>query len=199
MKYLKTVLVLVVLISSFLPQKLFAQDNAIFLLSPASATYNEGDRFSVELQLNSPEAVTSVKSYLEFDSSKIKVESIDTAAGIFPYWWENSFDNETGKIQLQASLPSPGAKEGLIARINFQAVQGGQTPVTFDASSLALKPSDENILNLTASVGAQFSLVSPPLITTIKSNMLVSTLVGILILLIIYFVIVRKKRLIKGA
>ncbi len=199
MKYIKIFFILIIFLVSFLANKTLAQEEATFLLSPRSGNYNQGDVFSLELKFNSSEPVTSIKSYLNFNPSTIRVESVDSNAGIFPYWWENIFNNEEGTIQLQASLPAPGEKEGLIAKIKFQVIKSGQANITFDASSLALKPSDENILNLTASVGAQFSLFSPSLATMIKSNVLVSVLSGILLILVIFFLILQKKRLVKKA
>ena len=57
-------------------------------------------RSSLDLILKSLQPITSIKSYLTFDSSKLKVESIDYTNNIFSYWWENTFDNKTGVYKV---------------------------------------------------------------------------------------------------
>ena len=195
MKNIKLLLFLIILIEFFLPNNLFAKEEAAFLLSPSSGNYNQGDVFSLELKFNSSEPVTSIKSYLNFNPSTIKVESIDTT-GVFTYWWENIFDNKTGKIKLQASAPAPGGKEGLIARINFKAINKGAAEISFESPSSALKSNDEDILNLTASIGARFSIDS----TSSKPAMGLKNILLIIsatLLAIIVFIFIQKKKLIK--
>lgn len=174
----------------------FAQKEAAFILSPDGGSYNLGDKFSVELKLNSSEPLTSVKSELSFDPSVVKVVDIDSDSGVFSYWWEKFFDNEAGIIRLQASVPSPGQTEGIIAKINFQAIKTGQSAVSFNPSSLALKPNDENIFNLTASVGAIFSVFGPTLKQS-SSGPLITILVIALALFVAFFIF--KKKLVKKA
>lgn len=141
--------------------QVFAQERAVFFLSPQSGNFRQGDSFSVELRFNSSELVTSIKSELVFDPSVVRVESVDSQNSIFTYWWENFFDNKIGIIRLQASVPSPGLQEGFVAKINLYALKSGQVNIVFKQSSLALKPNDENIFNFTASAGASFSIFSP--------------------------------------
>lgn len=201
MKNIKTFLILIILIEFFLPNKIFAQKEAIFLLSPNSGSYEQGDNFSVEVRLNSPQPITSVKSELKFDQSIIKVESIDSAGSVFPHWWEKYSNNETGKIRLQASVPSPGEKEGLITKINFQAIKKGDANIGFESSSLVLKPNDEDIFNFTASVGAHFSVISSSVgqLGSGGNNILVIALGILLALAVLLFLFVFKKRLTKAS
>ncbi|MFH1423816.1 MAG: cohesin domain-containing protein [Candidatus Nealsonbacteria bacterium] len=173
-----------------------AQEEAVFILSPDSGSYNLGDKFSVELKLDSSQPLTSLKSELSFDPSIVKVVDIDSESGVFTYWWEKFFDNEKGAIRLQASVPSPGQSVGPIATINFQAIKDGQSAVAFNSSSLALKPNDEDIFNLTASVGANFSVFSPMLKQS-SSSFWVIALAIMLVLFIVFFFF--KKRLVKKA
>lgn len=195
MKNVKPLFFLIILTGFLLPNILFAENKAVLTLSPDSGNYNQGDKFSIELKLSSLELITSIKSYLKFDPETLKVESIDTT-GVFPYWWENVFENQTGKIQLQASTPPPGEKEGLIAKINFQAIKNGAADINFEPSSLALKANDEDILNLAASVGAEFTInpASPGSTTGSKNILLI--IFGVLLAVII-FIFARKKKLIK--
>ena len=189
-----TFIVLTVLFSAI--GQASAQEEATFTLSPSSGTYNLGDKFSVELKLDSSQPLTSVKSELSFDPSIVKVADIDSDSGVFTYWWEKFFDNEKGAIRLQASVPSPGQTEGLIAKINFEAVKAGQSTVSFNPSSLALKPNDEDIFNLTASVGANFSVFAP-ILKQSSFGLWITLLAIALVLFVVFFVF--KKRLVKKA
>jgi hypothetical protein len=195
MRNIKSLLILIILIGLFSPNNLFAKEEAVFLLSPNSGNYNQGDEFSINLKLNSSGPVTSIKSYLKFDPAAIKVENIDTT-GAFTYWWENIFDNKTGKIQLQASAAAPGIKEGLIAKINFQSIKNGTAEISFESTSLALKADDEDILNLAASVGAEFTIDPASPISIAGSKNILLIIFGVLLVVII-IVFIQKKKLIK--
>ena len=194
--FLKYFILLLFLSVSFLSSKILAHEETTFFLSPSSGEYQVNDTFSIELEINSIIGITSLKSYLNFDSSVISVSSIDTTDSVFSTWWENTFDNQEGKVQLQASTPFPGytGSNGLIARISFRVVDSGTANINYDSSSLALKPDDENILDLTNSLGASFTI--PSLESTTESKTILTITFGVLLALIILFVIF-KKRLIK--
>ena len=148
----------------FLPGKIFAQETASFFLSPSSGEYEVNDIVSIDLRINTSAAVTSVKAYLDFDTSTISISNIDTTGSVFSNVWENAFDDITGKIMLQVSTNAPGyiGTNGFIAKINFQAINAGSATITYDSSSLALKPDDTNIFNLGSSTGASFTIVEAP-------------------------------------
>lgn len=147
---------------TFLAQVTPGVNEAVFYFSGETGTINKNNTSSTELIINTSAAVTSVKAYLNFNSSLLSVTSIDTTNSVFTSWWENSYNNTTGRIQLQASLPTPGHNgPGLVAKINFQAINTGAATITYDATpgnNLALKIDDTNILNLTRSTGASFTI-----------------------------------------
>ena len=148
-------------------------NEAVFFFDPGSGDYQKGNSFSVDLKVNSSVGITSVKAYLNFPTSYLSVSSIETGGSVFTSWWENAYNNTTGKIQLQASLPSPGYSGiGLIARITFLAKNAGSADLSHDSSSLALKPDDANILNLIKSTGGSFTIVDSPsdIIPPVRSN-----------------------------
>lgn len=147
----------------FLAQVIPGPNEAVFYFFPGDGTFNVDDNFSVDLRVNTSAAIASVKAYLNFDYSFISVTDIDITDSAFSVWWENTYNNSTGEIQLQASMPSPGfIGDGLIAKINFLAINSGTANVTYDSVSLVLKPDDTNILNLTRSAEASFIISSPP-------------------------------------
>ncbi|MFH1423817.1 MAG: fibronectin type III domain-containing protein [Candidatus Nealsonbacteria bacterium] len=159
---------------TFLAQVTPGANEAVFYFSPETGVINKNNTSSTELIINTSAGVTSIKAYLNFNFSAISITGIDTTNSVFTSWWENSYNNITGKIQLQASLPSPGHNgAGLVAKINFQAINTGTATVTYDATpgnNLALKIDDTNILNLTRSTGASFTITEAVQDTTPPST-----------------------------
>ena len=146
----------------FFPQVIHAQDPAVLILSPSADSYKVNDEFTVELKINSPESITALKAYLNFDPSLLSVIGIDTENSAFPYWWEKDFDidNETGEIKLQASTAFPGysGNDGLVAKISFRAKSRGAAGIGYSINSLALRPDDKNVLSLAQSTPSTFDI-----------------------------------------
>lgn len=139
-------------------------NEAVFEITPSAGNYIIGNTFSVDLFINTSIAINSVKAYLNFPSSYLQVSSLDFNDSVFGSQWEKTFNNTTGKIQIQASTPSPGftGNSGLIAKINFQTLALGSASITYDPTSLTLTATDQNVLNLTRSGGATFTIGSSP-------------------------------------
>ncbi|MFH1714026.1 MAG: fibronectin type III domain-containing protein [Candidatus Nealsonbacteria bacterium] len=153
----------------FLSQISPPSGQAVFYLQPASGTYNINDTFALELRtaIHSTSPITSIKAYLDFSPSTLSVTESTTTGSDFTTVWENSYNNSTGKIYLQVSVPSPGLTgDRKIAIIYFQAVSSGAGSVTYDSSSLALKLDDTNVLNLVNSVPAALTINTPPVSDT---------------------------------
>ncbi len=129
-------------------------NEALFEILPANSAISLNGTFSVNLKISASAGVTSLKAYLDFPASLLQVQSINLTNSVFATPWENDFDNTAGKVKLQLSLPSPGfqGSNGLVATVNFRGVGAGNGSITYDASSLALKDNDENILNIANSV-----------------------------------------------
>ena len=162
---LATSVSLILLVSS----PVFSQNEATFFFSPLEKTVRANSVSSVELRINSPKAITSFQAYLNFDPKTVSIKSIETESGLFPYWWENGYNNNTGKIQLQASTPLPGFKGASepIAKIKFKGLNVGETTLDFDSSSLVLQSNDKNILDLANSKGAILKIIPPQSISLI--------------------------------
>src|SRR3989344_3345665 len=136
-------------------------NKAHYFLSFSSGTFNLYDTFQVELRIASSEAITSIKAYLDYEPSLIAVTSMQISLNSFSTWWEDTFDNTAGELKFQASTPTPGfiGNNGLIATITFQAMGEGTANLTYDATSLALKFSDTNILNIAGSTIGAYAIV----------------------------------------
>lgn len=177
-----------------LSQTILAKEEASFFLSPSSGTYQVDEEFQVELKVNASEAITSLKAYLDFDPSVISVSKIETEDNIFPYWWEK--ESQAGKVQLQASSPSPGFKgeNALVAKITFKAINNGTVKIGYNSESLALTLDDKNILNLDKSVQAEFNIEGTPLAPTSGSSIIpkIPALVALVLLVAALAVIFRK-------
>src|SRR3989344_6522618 len=66
-------------------------NEAVFELSPSSGTFNSN--FSVNLMINASAGITSVKTYLNFNPSYVRVGSLDFTNSVFGAQWEKTFDN----------------------------------------------------------------------------------------------------------
>lgn len=143
-------------------------NEAIFSFLPSTGTFSVGDTFIVDLRISTTVEITSIKKYVNFSPTLLSVQSIDSVTSVFPHEFEQTFDNTSGKIQLQRSKPIPGFNDnglnpGIIAKVTFQALAAGIASLTYDSTSLALKTDDINVLNLTNSTGASFTInASPP-------------------------------------
>lgn len=157
---------------NFLAQVAPGPNEALFEFSPSGGIFYTNDTFSVNLTVSVSVGVTSVKAYLNFNPVYVQVTNLDLNNSVFGSQWEKSFNNTTGKIQIQASTPSPGftGNGGLIANITFRAVLTGSANITYDAASLALTIADQNILNLAKSVSGAFSITSAPVPTGLDTS-----------------------------
>src|SRR3989344_2359048 len=116
------------------------------LVSPAAMDYQAGKEMLLEVRLSAPEAITSFRIHLRYDTALLEVREIRTNTDTFPFWWSQKA--EDGLIELEASIPSPGfSGEDLIATVVVSTKQAGNKMLEVDeASSLLLSAQDENIL-----------------------------------------------------
>src|SRR3989344_5104770 len=145
---------------SLLSQVTPGPNEALYFVSPSSGSHNVGNTFQVELRLASSAGVTSMKAYLNFNSSLLQVTNVSTTGGAFQTYWEAT--STSNQVRLQGSSPTPGVSgnNNLVATITFQALAAGTASLTYDASSLALKSDDTNILNIGGSQTGSYTLVS---------------------------------------
>src|SRR3989344_6010319 len=128
-------------------------NSAEFFLEPGIGDVAVGSTLMVSLYVPSSVNITSLKAYLNFDPALLSVISIDTSSSVFDYnAIEKSFDNTTGRIQLQQAEPAPGnqgtgGSSPLAAVITFQVKAAGIAQVTYDtANVLALRGDDTDAL-----------------------------------------------------
>ncbi len=153
---------------SHLPRTFLAQvtpgpNEAVFLLSPKEGSFSLDSTFPLQVKISASQGVTSTKAYLDFNPAILSVATMNRQGSVFSNWWEESFDNTSGKIRLQASTPIPGfqGNNGFIVTLTFRVLSAGTTDITYDQTSLALRPDDINILNLSASEKARFVITVP--------------------------------------
>ena len=171
---------------------LFFLLGATFSLSPTTGTYEVSEEFNIDLKVKAEDSVTSVRAYLTFDPSLLRVIEIQSNKDAFPYWWEE--ESVDGIIKLQASVPAPGFKgEETIASIRFKATGAGSAQLAYDLSSLALNAQDENILDISSSNQARFTL-SDQTISFSVFTMIGMVLIVFFGLIVGTFYLVKKKK-----
>jgi len=131
---------------------------------PVSGNYDIGDTFTVAIRVNTGgQAINTVKAYLTFDTTLLKVNSISTAGSfVVGIWPENKYDNVAGTINLVGGVVPPGftGADGLFATITFQALKAGVSQVNFSSSSaIRLLSDSSNVFDLTTSTSGVYTLV----------------------------------------
>src|SRR3990167_4988188 len=100
-------------------------------LSPASGTFNKGCPFLLEVLLNTQGAPTDgTDAYINFDSSRFTMISIDTTGKVYPEYPGSGIDSQNANRILIAGLAaagSPYSGSGKLASINFTVKEAAQT------------------------------------------------------------------------
>lgn len=128
--------------SSLILLVLFSASTALastLSLSPAAGTFNKNCSFILEVLLDTQGAPTDgTDAYINFDSSRFTMISIDTAGKIYPEYPGSGIDSQNANrilISGLAAFGSPYNGSGKLASINFtvkEAAQTGLSQVTFD-------------------------------------------------------------------
>lgn len=108
-------------------------------LSPASGTFNKGCNFVLDVLLDTQGASTDgTDAYINFDSSRFTMVSINTTGKIYPEYPGSGIDSQNvNKILISglATFGQPYSGSGKLATINFtvkEAAQTGLSQMTFD-------------------------------------------------------------------
>ncbi len=108
-------------------------------LSPATGTFNKSCTFALDVLLDTQGALTDgTDAYLNFDSSRFTMNSIDTTGKIYPEYPGSGIDSQNPNrilISGLAAAGSPYSGSGKLATINFtvkDTSQTGLSQVTFD-------------------------------------------------------------------
>ena len=115
-------------------------------LSPTSGTFNRNCTFNLDVVLDTQGVATDgTDAYLNFDSSRFTMTSIDTANKVYPEYPGSGIDIQNpNRILISGLAPfgRPFAGVGKLASITFtvkDAAQTGVTQMTFD-----FDPNDKN-------------------------------------------------------
>lgn len=131
--------------------------------SPSFASYKTNDRFSVSVNLSSPDqAVNAVAAVVNFPQDKLEVISLSKTNSIFSFWiQEPNFSNESGTINFEGVIFNPGfiGNTGRIITLNFKVKKEGIAKLSF--SSASVLANDGEGTNILKELGnAQFNLSS---------------------------------------
>ena len=107
---------------------------------PASQSVTVGDTFTVDIQLSGTDPVRGASAYIDFDATKLEVESITPGTALDTVL-QNAFDNSAGHIDYSAGKLSGTLPTGTftLATIEFEALAVTSTPAqltfVFDAGN----------------------------------------------------------------
>lgn len=128
-----------------------AANQASFKFTPASGTYQTGQDFPVDIQLNTDGGqVVAVSAFVLYDKTKLTAMSISTSTSAFAYEVENMIDSANGKIFITRGQPTPGVTgtAAQVARINFQALSAvNLTNISFYFTGAGVSGDSGAILN----------------------------------------------------
>lgn len=108
-----------------------------FYLNPSSGSYASGSSFTVQLRI--ADDTPGVQANLTFDKTKLQVTSISKQGSGFENNTVNT-SNADGTITVYAINGGfDGNSDQLIATFTFQAINGGEAPLTFTGTNRTLR------------------------------------------------------------
>ena len=106
----------------------FAQGEATLELKPSATQANAGDEFTVDIVLKNPEVqnVISVRSWLEYNTTALEAENIDSSKSLFTLSapGEDEISSADGHVKIGRSNISGGVKdaETTVATVKFKVL-----------------------------------------------------------------------------
>lgn len=145
---------------------------ATLLISPSSRSLSEGESFSIDVLLSSPDqTVNAAEGAIFFPPNKLRVIAVSDSGSIFNLWVkEPSFSNSLGAIDFSGLILNPGfvGQIGKMFTVSFQARAQGSAPIAFMSGAvLANDGRGTNILSGFKS--ANYFVVSPIAIPPVKT------------------------------
>ena len=123
--------------------------------SPSTGSYTNGSTFTVTIGVDSgSEKSQAVDAWVTFDSSKLEVESIDTASSpAFSFSLGKNIYNSSGKFDItmastDTSTYSAAVLSGDLVTVTFKALSTGTVNVNFSCTSGST--TDSNIFNMSS-------------------------------------------------
>lgn len=117
---------------------LLHQTSPRILLSPASASFEQGATFDISMYLDTAQTpVNAVDLTISFDPRDVFVISPVGKVSIISKWISApSYSNETGYIRLTGNVENGiTTSKGLIATITFKSTRAGETRISVDSTS----------------------------------------------------------------
>lgn len=133
--------------AAFLPAKM--------TLIPSRKDLEVGETLEILINLSSQDPINTVTANLTYSENLLAIEKIDTSISFATIWFEKNTENP-GKINLTASLPTPGfSGEGTLAKLILKTLKGGEAQINFSPTSAVFRNKDSvNILG--SSINAAF-------------------------------------------
>lgn len=135
---------------------------AVVYLAPSSGSYDVGNIINVDLIVNTQGvAINNAEATLNFPTDLLEAVSISKSGSIFSLWvTEPSFSNNSGTIDYNGGLPTPGftGANGKIISIIFRAKKEGTASVLFASATVRANDGLGTDI-LSGKISAQFTLV----------------------------------------
>ena len=130
------------------PQTLFA---ATLSLTPANASVNTGDVFTITVRVSSSDqAMNASSGELSFPTDLLRVSSVSKGNSVLTLWVQDpAYSNNAGTIDWSGVVPNPGysGSGGPILNVTFVAKKAGAAQISFASSAvLANDGNGTNIL-----------------------------------------------------
>lgn len=127
-KLITTLTAIVILLVGYMPTYAAATKDAELTLKPSITSAKKGDKLKVDIVLKNPSAnkVISVRSWLDYNTTALKAESIDTKSSLFTLSapGEDTISVSEGRIKIGRSNISGGvtSKEATVATVSFEVL-----------------------------------------------------------------------------
>jgi len=153
---MKKIFCLTLLVFTLLSSKVVLAAGPLLKFSPSTGNYTKGSTFTVTIGVDSgTEKSQAVDAWVTFDSSKLEVESIDTASNpAFSFTLGKNIYNSSGKFDISLastdmSTYNATVISGDLVTVTFKALSTGTVNVNFSCTSGLT--TDSNIFNSASS------------------------------------------------
>lgn len=140
---------------------------AIMNLSLGNDTFGIGDKFSVDIKIDSEGAsINAAQAALQFPKDILQVDSIDKSSSVFGFWLqEPAFDNNAGTVSfIGGTINAFSGKSLEVLQIVFKVKGAGTATLSLsDAAVTAADGSGTNVLSTThgATVNSLTTIAAP--------------------------------------